>query len=88
MYKKFDFSITYIGDYIYIIGGRDKNSKVVATCEKYNYVSDKWQKIAPLNFRRYASSACAIEGHNKILTIGGRSEDSNLMIKDIELYDI
>ena len=70
-HKKFDFTVCYLSDYIYVICGKDSVSEVTDSCEKYFVEDDCWRNIASVNKKRYAASACGFRG-NKIFLFGGR----------------
>ena len=61
-------------------------SEVVNTCERYNTIENNWQIISSVNKRRYAASAFGCS-NNKIYLFGGRSENSSLMVSEIEEYN-
>ena len=51
--KKFDFSICAIANTIYVICGKDQQSAVSDTCEKYDCDTDQWKSISKCNINRY-----------------------------------
>jgi len=48
MHKKFDFTLTHLNGFIYVICGKDSNSEVVDTCERYSVEDNQWQSVAPV----------------------------------------
>jgi hypothetical protein len=87
-FKKYDFTLCYHKGFIYVICGKDSDSQVVDSCEKYDINRNQWSLIAPINKRRYAASAVIAKEINKIYLFGGRSDYHNMMMDDIEEYDI
>ena len=97
--KKFDFTITFLNNFIYVICGKDSVSEVTDSCERYNVEEDCWYNIASVNKKRYAASACGFRG-NKLFLFGGRfiifnyssiiyrSEVNNSMVSEIECYSV
>ena len=41
-YKKYDFCLVQMKNFLYVFGGKDENDNVVDTAERYNIFSDKW----------------------------------------------
>jgi hypothetical protein len=87
-FKKYDFTLCYHKGFVYVICGKDSDSQVVDSCEKYDINRNQWSLIAPINKRRYAASAVIAKEINKIYLFGGRSDYHNMMMDDIEEYDI
>ena len=85
--KKFDFTLCYLNNYIYVICGKDSSSEILESCEKYNIIENVWQGISPVKKRRYAASAVGFT-NNKIYLFGGRSNFNNSMISEIEEYNV
>lgn len=86
--KKFDFTLCYHKGFIYLICGKDSESAVIDTCERYDVARNQWSTIASINKRRYAASAVAVRESDKIYLFGGRSDYNNNMMEDIEEYNI
>ena len=61
-------------------------SEVVDTCERFNTIENTWQIISSVKKRRYAASAFGCS-NNRIYLFGGRSENSSLMVSEIEEYN-
>ncbi len=36
--KKFDFSLSYLDDFIYVVCGKDASSDIVGSCERFNLI--------------------------------------------------
>ena len=87
-HKKYDFSLCYHKKYIYVICGKIVSKSVVNYCEKYNTENNTWIEMAPAIKRRYAGSCSVSKESDKIYLFGGRSESANLMINEIEEYNI
>lgn len=85
--KKFDFSICAIQDSIYVLCGKDQQSTVTDSCERYDCSSDSWESVSKTNINRYAATAVGYQ--NKfIFLFGGRGDQNHEMISLIEQYDI
>lgn len=41
-HKKFDFTLCFLDNFIYVICGKDSSSDVVDTCERYNVIENTW----------------------------------------------
>lgn len=87
-HKKFDFTLCHHKGFIYLICGKDSDSAVVDTCERYDIARNQWASIACINRKRYAASAVAVRETDKIYLFGGRSDYHNNMMEDIEEYTI
>ncbi len=87
-HKKFDFTICHFNNVIYVICGKDENSEVVNTCEAYSLNTDTWKILSRVNYKRYAASSVVAKEVGKIFLFGGRSDQQNLMMEQIEEYDI
>ena len=85
---KYDFSVCYIDDFIYTIGGKDHKSDVLNYCERYNIKRNCWETIAPLNVKRYAASCTAVKSRRSIFLFGGIHEEDNKTVDTIEEYII
>ena len=86
--KKFDFALCYLKNFIYLICGKDAESTVVDTCERFDVARNQWSSIASINKRRYAASAVSVRESNKIFLFGGRSDYNNIMMEEIEEYSV
>ncbi len=73
------------GRYIYVLGGKAKNNKVLKTVERYDILTDTWEKNVVPNFSKPRYNAGAIVYRNKIYLVGGR--DGSSALKDVEVYD-
>lgn len=85
--KKFDFSICAIEDSIYVLCGKDQQSTVTDSCERYDCSSDSWQSVSKTNINRYAATAVGYQ-NKYIFLFGGRGDQNHEMISLIEKYDI
>jgi hypothetical protein len=86
--RKFDFTLCYHKGFIYLICGKDSESAVVETCERYDVSRNQWSSIAPINRKRYAASAVSVRETDKIYLFGGRSDYNNNMMEAIEEYSV
>jgi hypothetical protein len=87
-FKKYDFTLCYHKGFIYVICGKDSESQIIDTCERYDINKNTWSVIAAINKKRYAASAVVAKEIDKIYLFGGRSDYHNMMMDDIEEYDI
>eukprot|EP01017_Pseudomicrothorax_dubius_P040136 TRINITY_DN6241_c0_g1_i1.p1 TRINITY_DN6241_c0_g1~~TRINITY_DN6241_c0_g1_i1.p1 ORF type:complete len:443 (-),score=91.71 TRINITY_DN6241_c0_g1_i1:124-1452(-) len=87
LHKKFDFTLCYLQEHIYVICGKDSSSEVIDSCERYNVVDNTWSQIAPVKRKRYAASAVGT-GNSRIFLFGGRTDVNNMMVNDIEEYSV
>jgi hypothetical protein len=42
------FGLSHICNYLYVVGGADREHKTIHTCEKYNILTDCWDKMPSL----------------------------------------
>ena len=73
------------GHYIYVFGGKAMNNKVLKSVERYDILTDTWDKKTVPDFDKPRYNAAAIVYDDKIYLIGGRDESSAL--KEVEVYD-
>jgi hypothetical protein len=59
------------GNMVILIGGKDKNDKVLNEITMYDTESGESQKLPPLKHKRYGSSAVIM--HDVIVVLGGRN---------------
>lgn len=88
LYHKFDFSLCYFRDHLFVMGGKNSAKKVVKTCEKYSVKTNRWMKMKDAKIERFAASACGLEENSCVYLFGGRSNKDDEMVKDIEEYNI
>ena len=50
--------------------------------------TDTWSLISHANIKRYATSASSFKNLNKIFLFGGRSNENNMMVDQIEEYSV
>lgn len=55
--KRYDFALTILNNYIYIIGGKTTNRKLIKSCEKYDIKQNWWFKFKDINDFRFAATA-------------------------------
>ena len=87
-FKKYDFTVCQHKNFVYVICGKDADSQVVDSCERFDVARNQWSLLAPINKRRYAASAVVLKESDRIYLFGGRSDYHNTMMEDIEEYDI
>ncbi len=67
---RYDASVAYVNDRLYIIGGRSPSGQSVATVESYDPNSGQWDTFAPPMIERRSGAACHVVG-GQIYVIGG-----------------
>lgn len=85
--KKYDFTICYLLGRIYSLCGKNSNGSIVNLCESYDVEKDSWKTIAPAKKKRYAAAAATLRESGKLYLFGGRGDQQNEMVSDIEEYD-
>lgn len=45
---RYRHGVVYLGEYIYVIGGKGENDKAIASCERYNIEKENWELICSL----------------------------------------
>ncbi|XP_065155691.1 uncharacterized protein [Atheta coriaria] len=85
--RRKNFGLVVFGQYMYAIGGQDKNSRVTNTIERYNPSTGCWQYVASMRHPRMGC-ACA-KFDNKIWVGGGMCGSAHQPLTDfVECYDI
>lgn len=72
------------GDYIYVIGGLDKNDTIIPHILKYSPETNSYSKVCNMQSRRY-SSCCSVY-NNKIYMFGGLN-GSSTTLNSAEVFD-
>lgn len=85
--KRYDFIICYMLGNIYALCGKGTNGNILNECECYEVDTDTWKMLNPAKKARYAGAAAALKETGRIYLFGGRGEQHNEMIADIEEYD-
>lgn len=80
-----DHGLVEAGGCLYAVGGRDDNSRILNSCEKYDPFTNKWTPVAPMNHARKGFGLVAIE--NLIYAIGG-SNDLTDPLTSMEVFDM
>ncbi|XP_005089192.2 gigaxonin [Aplysia californica] len=80
-----DHGVVEVAGYLYAAGGRDKNSRILNSCEKYDPFTNSWSRVASMNHARKGFGLVAIE--NFIYAIGG-SNDLTDPLTSMEVYDM
>jgi hypothetical protein len=55
------------GGFLYVLGGK----YCFHSCEKYSFIENKWEIIAPMNFARYEPVAVVMNDERFIFVVGG-----------------
>lgn len=87
-FKKYDFSVCFHDGFVYVFCGKDSDTMVDDSCERYDVKNNIWHLLAPVNKKRYAASASVIKETNKIYLFGGRADYNTSMVSEIEEYSI
>ena len=87
-FKKYDFTVCHHKGFVYVVCGKDADSQVVDSCERFDVARNQWSLLAPINKRRYAASVVVLKESDRLFLFGGRSDYHNMMMEDIEEYDI
>ncbi len=82
--ERYQHTAAVVGDTILVIGGRDKNGKVLTLVERYSIPHNKWEKLQ--DFPRPVCQAAACEYKGKLYVSGGQDGDGNLF-GDFEIYE-
>lgn len=45
---RFEHKLCKVDNFVYVFGGRAKNSFVLRSCERYSLLQNEWQQIPPL----------------------------------------
>jgi len=80
-----DFCVVCSDNYIYFIGGtavRNGQKRILADVDRYDLISNTWDKIADIQEPRYGAYGAA--GHGKIFIAGG--SNGNIHLKNCEVY--
>jgi N-acetylneuraminic acid mutarotase len=77
------FEAVVIKNNIFIIGGRDKENKVLNSVEKYNIITGERTTMAPMNIRRDKHAAVSLG--NRIFVMGGRESEDQYTLEE---YDV
>lgn len=88
IYKKYDFCLCYHDGFVYVICGKDSETEVMGTCERYEVAKNKWSILAPVNHKRYAAGAAVMRETDKIYLFGGRVDGNSATVSEIEEYCI
>lgn len=81
----FSTCIDRINSFLYIVGGYNKDSGVLTTCERLSLKSKQWQEIEDLNVPRLNNCSAALDGTH-VYTFGGLGKFDYL--SSIERYNI
>ena len=81
-----NFGVSYLLEQIYVCGGNDEFGNKLNSCERYDYYSNTWTKIASLN-QKAAGLYLAKFNDKFIYKFGGESTQT-LLSQIIEVYDL
>lgn len=80
------FGVAYLSNQIYVCGGNDEYGNKLSNCERYDFLSNTWNKIAPLNQKASGLYLTSFAG-KEIFKFGGESTQT-LLSQVIEVYDL
>ena len=61
--------VTQLGEWLYAIGGADKDDQFLATVERYNPETDIWEDVAPMGTPRGGAGVVTV--NDRIYVVGG-----------------
>lgn len=64
-------SATKIGNYLYVIGGRDVNDNLITAIDRYNVLNDTWEFVVDWKNATSDGVAWSIERENLLMIAGG-----------------
>lgn len=64
-------SATKIGNYLYVIGGRDVNDNLITAIDRYNVLNDTWELVVDWKNATSDGVAWSIERENLLMIAGG-----------------
>jgi len=68
---RYSHSVTACDGFVYVLGGRDENTKLLSSVIRFDPTANKWQDIKSLPYPVAALSVCVFEG--QIFVVGGFS---------------
>ena len=77
-------SAVTLGEYIYVIGGKDASGVVSNRVDRYDPVADTWEEAEPLQESRF--NAASVVWNNTIVVVGGRSNGGQTL-KTVEQFN-
>jgi len=80
------FGVTYLLNQIYVCGGNDEYGNKLNSCERYDFFSNTWTKIAPLNQK--ASGLYLTTFNDKYIYKFGGESTQTLLSQIIEVYEL
>lgn len=84
---RYDFCMTYMNGFYYVLGGDDYKGKCLIKCEKYSIEHNIWQNIGNLALPRRLGACVTISKQNCIYIMGGFESASEWFNKTVEKYD-
>ena len=73
-----------LGDYVYVVGGKDVSGKVIASVERFDLKQHQWSAVPDMPQPVYVPSVISY-GH-RVFVFGGRSAD-NAVLSCTQVYD-
>ena len=73
-----------LGDFVYVIGGKNVSGTVSNRVDRYNPLTDTWEDAEPLQEGRF--NATSVVWNNTIVVIGGRGAD-NQTLRSVEQFN-
>ena len=71
------FSICKVGDYVYVVGGYNRNFSILSSCERFNLLGRKWEPVEDLTEARMNCALASI-GDEYIYAFGGLKDGSTI----------
>jgi actin-binding protein IPP len=78
-------------DHLYVVGGTNRDNKVLTSVEQYSFRENTWQLVAPMHEARASTAVAAVNG--RLYVFGGDviNEEqfyrARTTIADVECYD-
>jgi len=82
--KRFGMGATVHGKHVVVAGGNRQNT--LNTAETYNFATDEWRIISPLNQKRQENELVSCEG--SVYALGGKDAHNNVFSTVERLQDV
>ena len=73
---RYAHSVVACGGYVYVLGGRDCNSKLLSSVIRFDPTANVWQDMKPLPYLVASPAVCTFEG--QIFVVGGISINGSI----------
>ena len=73
---RYAHSVVACNGYVYVLGGRDSNSKLLSSVIRFDPTTNVWQNMKPLPYLVASSAVCTFEG--QIFVVGGISINGSI----------